>query len=198
MVLQKMRAGAQGIFAKVLVGLIVFVLAVTGFGAIQLFSGGEPIAATVNGDDITERELDVETQRERAVQRNRLGGEISDELLDRLIDRGMVLESLIVNTLMQQFAQDLDLSVSERAVQGHIRSSFAGVAGFDDAMYRNWLSGFGHTPSSYQAEQAARLLQNQVRTSLGETTFVTQRELRRSARILGQRRDIAYLLFDVA
>lgn len=197
MVLQKMRAGAQGIFAKVLVGLIVFVLAVTGFGAIQLFSGGEPIAATVNGDDITERELDVETQRERAVQRSRLGGEISDELLDRLIDRGAVLESLIVNALMQQFAQDLDLSVSEQAVQGHIRSSFAGVEGFDDAMYRNWLSGFGHTPSSYQAEQTARLLQNQVRTSLGETTFVTQRELRRYARILGQRRDIAYLLFDV-
>lgn len=197
MVLQKMRAGAQGIFAKVLVGLIVIVLAVTGFGAIQLFSGGEPIAATVNGDDITERELDVETERERAVQRNRLGGEISDELLDRLVDRRAVLESLVVNTLVQQFAHDLDLSVSERTVQGHIRSSFAGVDGFDDAMYRNWLAGFGHTPSSYQTEQAARLLQNQVSTSLGETSFVTERELMRYARVLGQRRDIAYLLFDV-
>ena len=197
MVLQKMRAGAQGVFAKVLVGLIVFVLAVTGFGAIQLFSGGEPIAATVNGADITQRELDVETQRERAVQRNRLGDEVSDELLDRLIDRRMVLESLIVNALVGQFADDLDLSVSERAVQGHIRSSFAGIDGFDDATFRNWLAGFGHTPTSYQAEQAARLLQNQVRASLGETTFVTQRELRRYARILGQRRDIAYLLFDV-
>jgi len=197
MVLQKMRAGAQGIFAKVLVGLIVFVLAVTGFGAIQLFSGGEPIAATVNGDDITQRELEVETERERAVQRSRLGDEVSDELLDRLIDRRAVLESLIVNTLVQQFAEDLDLSVSERAVQRHIRSSFAGVAGFDDATYRNWLAGIGHTPSSYQADQAERLLQNQVSSSLGETTFVTQRELRRYARILGQRRDIAYLLFDV-
>ncbi|MCY3623506.1 MAG: SurA N-terminal domain-containing protein [Gammaproteobacteria bacterium] len=197
MVLQKMRAGAQGVFAKVLVGLIVFVLAVTGFGAIQLFSGGEPIAATVNGDDITQRELEVETQRERAVQRSRLGDEVSDELLDRLIDRRGVLESLIVNTLVQQFAQDLDLSVSERTVQRHIRSSFAGVDGFDDATYRNWLLGFGHTPSSYQAEQAKRLLQNQVSASLGETTFVTQRELRRYARLLGQRRDIAYLLFDV-
>ncbi|MDE0039699.1 MAG: SurA N-terminal domain-containing protein [Gammaproteobacteria bacterium] len=197
MVLQKMRAGAQGIFAKVLVGAIVFVLAVTGFGAIQLFSGGEPIAATVNGDDITQRELEVETERERAAQRNRFGGEISDELLDRLIDRRAVLESLIVNTLVQQFARDLDLSVSERAVQRHIRSSFAGVDGFDDAMYRNWLAGFGHTPSSYQADQAARLLQNQIRTSLSETAFVTQRELRRYARILDQRRDIAYLLFDI-
>ena len=197
MVLQKMRAGAQGIFAKVLVGLIVFVLAVTGFGAIQLFSGGEPVAATVNGDDITQRELELETERERAVQRSRFGDEVSDELLDSLIDRRSVLESLIVNALVQQFAEDLDLSVSERAVQGHIRSSFAGIEGFDDAMYRNWLAGFGHTPSSYQADQASRLLQNQVRTGLGETAFVTQRELRRYARILGQRRDIAYLLFDV-
>ena len=197
MVLQKMRAGAQGIFAKVLVGLIVFVLAVTGFGAIQLFSGGEPIAATVNGDDITQRELEVETQRERAVQRNRLGGEISDELLDRLVDRRAVLESLIVNALVQQFAGDLDLSVSEIAVRRHIRSSFSGVEGFDDAMYRNWLAGLGHTPSSHQAEQAGLLLQNQVGTGLGETAFVTQRELRRYARILGQSRDIAYLLFDV-
>ena len=197
MVLQKMRAGAQGIFAKVLVGAIVFVLAVTGFGAIQLFSGSEPIAATVNGDDITQRELEIETQRERAMQRSRLGGDISDELLDRLIDRRAVLESLVVNALVQQFAHDLDLSISEGAVQRHIRSSFAGVEGFNDAMYRNWLAGFGHTPSSYQADQAARLLQDQVRTSLGETTFVTQRELVRYARILGQRRDIAYLLFDV-
>ncbi|MCE2459403.1 MAG: SurA N-terminal domain-containing protein [Pseudomonadales bacterium] len=197
MVLQKMRAGAQGIFAKVLVALIVFVLAVTGFGAIQLFSGGEPIAATVNGDDITQRVLELETQRERAVQRNRLGDEVSDELLDRLIDPRVVLESLVVKTLTQQFARDLDLSVSEGAVQRRIRESFAGVEGFDDAMYRNWLAGFGHTPSSYQTDQAERLLQNQVNASLAETSFVTPRELRRNARILGQRRDIAYLLFDV-
>jgi len=196
-VLQKMRAGAQGIFAKVLVALIVFVLAVTGFGAIQLFSGGEPIAATVNGDDITQRVLELETQRERAVQRNRLGDEVSDELLDRLIDPRVVLESLVVKTLTQQFARDLDLSVSEGAVQRRIRESFAGVEGFDDAMYRNWLAGFGHTPSSYQTDQAERLLQNQVNASLAETSFVTPRELRRNARILGQRRDIAYLLFDV-
>lgn len=198
MVLQKMRAGAQGVFAKVLVGLIVFVLAVTGFGAIQLFSGGEPIAATVNGDDITQRALELETQRQRAVQRSRLGDEISDELLDRLIDPRAVLESLIVKTLIQQFAHDLDLSVSERAVQQQIVESFAGVEGFDDAMYRNWLAGFGHTPSSYQAEQAERLLQNQINASLAETSFVPPRELRRNARILAQRRDIAYLLFDVA
>ena len=197
MVLQKMRAGAQGIFAKVLVALIVFVLAVTGFGAIQFFSGGEPIAATVNGDDITQQALELETSRQRAMQRSQLGGEVSEELLDTLVDRRAVLESLIISTLLEQFARELDLSVSDGAVQRHIRESFAGVEGFDDAMYRNWLAGFGHTPSTYQAEQAARLLQNQVSASLGETGFVTARELQRNARILSQGRDIAYLLFDI-
>ena len=197
MVLQKMRAGAQGIFAKVLVGLIVFVLAVTGFGAIQFFSGGEPIAATVNGDDITQRALESETSRQRALQRSRIGDEVSEQLLDALVDRRAVLESLIVNTLVEQFARELGVSVSTAAVQSQIRESFAGVEGFDDAMYRNWLAGIGHTPSSYQAEQAARLLQNQVNASVGETGFATTRELRRTASILNQGRDIAYLLFDI-
>ena len=197
MVLQKMRAGAQGVFAKVLVGLIVFVLAVTGFGAIQFFSGGEPIAASVNGDDITQRMLKAETSRHRAFQRSQFGEDVSEELLDRLVDRRAVLESLIVNTLIGQFAHELDLSVSERTVLQRIRESFAGVEGFDDAMYRNWLAGIGHTPTSYQAEQAARILQSQVSASLGETGFVTKRETSRSAQILSQRRDIAYLLFDI-
>ena len=71
MVLQKMRAKAQGLAAKVVVGVIVFVLAVFGFGAFDLFSVSEPIAATVNGDDITQRTLDLETSRERAAQRAR-------------------------------------------------------------------------------------------------------------------------------
>lgn len=198
MVLQKMRAGAQGIFAKVLVGLIVFVLAVTGFGAIQFFAGGEPIAATVNGDDITQRALDFEISRHRARQRSQMGGEVADEVLDRLVDRAAVLQSLIVHALLGQFARELDLSVSDRTVQQRIRESFAGVEGFDEVMYRNWLAGLGHTPSSYQADQAARELRNQISASVVETGFVTDRELRRSAEIIGQRRDIAYLLFDIA
>lgn len=197
MVLQKMRAGAQGIVAKVVVGLIVFVLAVTGFGAIQFFSGGEPIAATVNGEDITQRALEVETSRRRALMRSQLGGEVSDERLERLVDRRMVLESLVVNALIDQFARDLDLSVSDAAVQESIRESFAGVDGFDEAIYRNRLASFGHTPSSYQDEQAVRELRNQVSASFGETGFVTTRELSRIAQIIGQRRDIAYLMFDI-
>lgn len=197
MVLQKMRAGAQGLAAKVVVGLIVFVLAVTGFGAIQFFSGGEPIVATVNGDDITQSRLELETQRQRTQRRAELGGEVPDEILDQFVNREAVLQSLIVSTLVVQLADDLDLSISDEAVQARIREAFGG-AGFDAAAYRNYLANMGHTPTSFQAELADSELQAQLSSSLGETSIVSNRELRHAVRILRQRRDIAYLLFDIA
>ena len=197
MVLQKMRAGAQGLAAKVVVGLIVFVLAVTGFGAIQFFSGGEPIVATVNGDDITQSRLELETQRQRTQRRSELGGEIPDEILDQFVNRETVLQSLIVSMLVVQLADDLDLSISEQAVQARIREAFGG-AGFDAAAYRNYLANMGHTPTSFQAELADTELRTQLSSSLGETSIVSNRELRHAVRILRQRRDIAYLLFDLA
>lgn len=198
MVLQKMRAGAQGLLAKVLVGLIVFVLAVTGFGAIQFFSGGEPVVATVNGDDITQSRLELETQRQRAQRRSELGEGVSDEILDQFVRRESVLQSLIVSTLVAQLADDLDLSISDQAIQSSIRDAFAGLAGFDTAAYRNYLANIGHTPSSFQAELADIEVRAQLSSSLGETSIVTNRELRHTARVVRQRRDIAYLLFDIA
>ena len=196
MVLQKMRAGAQGLAAKVVVGLIVFVLAVTGFGAIQFFSGGEPIVATVNGDDITQSRLELETQRQRTQRRAELGGEVPDEILDQFVNREAVLQSLIVSTLVVQLADDLDLSISEQAIQARIREAFGG-AGFDAAAYRNYLANMGHTPTSFQAELADSELRTQLSSSLGETSIVSNREQRHAVRILRQRRDIAYMLFDI-
>lgn len=196
MVLQKMRAGAQGLAAKVVVGLIVFVLAVTGFGAIQFFSGGEPIVATVNGDDITQSRLELETQRQRTQRRAELGGEVPDEILDQFVNREAVLQSLIVSTLVVQLADELDLSISEQAIQARIREAFGG-AGFDAAAYRNYLANMGHTPTSFQAELADSELRTQLSSSLGETSIVSNREQRHAVRILRQRRDIAYLLFDI-
>lgn len=197
MVLQKMRAGAQGLAAKVVVGLIVFVLAVTGFGAIQLFSGGEPIVATVNGADITQNRLELETQRQRTQRRSELGGEVPDEILDQYVNREAVLQSLIVSTLVVQLADDLDLSISDRAVRARIRGIFGG-AGFDPVSYRNYVANIGHTPMSFQADLADEERRTQLSSSLGETSIVSNRELRHAVRILRQRRDIAYLLFDVA
>lgn len=194
MVLQKMRAGAQGIFAKVLVGLIVFVLAVFGFGAIDLFSVSEPVAATVNGDDITQRLLENETARQRSFQRSRFAEGVPDELIDQMVTQQGVLDSLIDQTLLSQAADDLGLGVDEQTVQQRIRRDFGD---FDPTTYRNVLANQGFTPISFQAEMAESTMREQLTKGFLETAFITNRELRRVAQVRSQRRDIAWLLFDV-
>ena len=191
-----MRAGAQGIAAKILVGLIVFVLAVFGFGSIGLFSGSEPVVASVNGDDITQRALDLETSRQQSLYRAQYG-DIPDEVLEATINRRIVLDQLVDQALVGQSADAMGLAADPDAVLGRIRASFAAVGGYDDVLYRQRLAELGYTPATYQASRADAEVRDQVDAGLRGTAFVTPREIRRTARVQLQKRDIAWLLFDV-
>lgn len=194
MVLQRMRAGAQGAMAKVLVGVIVFVLAVFGFGAIDLFSASEPVAATVNGQDITQRVLERETSRQREYQRSQFGEEVPDDVIDGLVTPQAMLAALIDRTLLAQAAADLDLAVSAETLQARVAWDRAGA---DPSTYRRWLASLGYTPDTRRAELAAAQMQEQLVAGLRDSAIVTRRELRDATRLQYQRRDIAWLLFDV-
>ena len=194
MVMQKMRAGAQGLAAKVLMGLIVFVLAVTGFGAIQLFSASEPVAATINGDEVTERALETEVRRVRQEYR-RLAENITDETLDSIVRRDAVLETLVDKTLLRQTAAELGLAISDEAVQQRINQQIA-AEGIDEGVFRSFLASTGHTPASYHAARRGDELIGQLQRAVRDTAFVTARERQRSSRVVAQRRDIAWLTFN--
>lgn len=194
MVLQRMRAGAQGAMAKVLVGVIVFVLAVFGFGAIDLFSASEPVAATVNGEDITQRVLERETARQREYQRSQFGEDAPDDLIDNLVTPQAVLAALIDRALLVQAAADLDLAVPAEALEARVAWDSAGA---DPSTYRRWLASLGYTPDTRRAELAAVETQEQLVAGLRDTAIVTRRELRTATRLQHQRRDVAWLLFDV-
>lgn len=195
MVLQRMRAGAQGLAAKVLMGLVVFVLAVTGFGAIQLFSGGEPVVATVNGDDITERALEVQLNNLRNAYRSAREG-ISEAELSELVDRDAVLEAMVNRALLGQAAEDMRLGMAEEAVRAKLQAEL-GVEGFDEGLFRNRLASMGHTPASFYAARREDEVIEQLERGLRDTSFVTDRELRRSSQVAAQGRDIAWLNFAV-
>lgn len=192
--LLKMRAKAQGVFAKVLAGIIVFVLAVFGFGAFDLFSVSEPIAATVDGADITERTLELETSRQRLAQRAQFPEDVPDELIEQLVSRQAVLQMLVDRALLDQGADDLGLSIAEDAVQAQIRRE-VGVT--DPATYRNLLANQGYTPSSFQDAMAAAATRRQFDSAVAQTSFATKRESRFMARLQAQKRDVAWLHYEV-
>ena len=198
--LQKMRDGAQGLGAKIIVGIICFVLVVFGFGAFNFLAENEPRAASVNDDEITVRELEIETQRQKRNLQSRMGDEVSPELIDNLVSQQTVLDSLINRTLLRQTAEDLSLvGLAESFRKELIDNPNFQVDGvFNQSIYRSTLQNLGYSPQSFQSAMETDAQLSQLVEVYQDTAFTTGRELRDAASMLNQTRDVAYMIIDAA
>lgn len=196
--LQKMRDQTQSTAFKVLVGIIVFVLAVFGFGAFNLFVGGDPEVASVNGEGITQGELAVATERERRRLASRMGAEFDPSMIDPVRLQGAVLDQLIARELLAQAADDLGVGVGQSRVESVVvgNPNFQAAGQFNQDMYRQMVQAMGFTPQEFLDDTAELMALEQLQTAVTDTAFLTRRELNLHASLLGQRRDVAYLPFD--
>lgn len=195
--LQRMRDGAQTMGAKIMVGIIAFVLTVFGFGAFNLFAVGEPVAVTVNGEDVTEAVLGVEMERRRRDILRQMGESADPSLIDESLLRQSTLGLLVDQTLLRQTAEDLGLAASANRLNRDIlrNPEFQVEGTFDEDRFRAVLASSGFSPSSYQDELASNTLIVQLAGSVGDTGAPTDREVREAASLLTQRRDVAWLEF---
>ena len=193
--LQRMRDGAQSLGARIMVGIIVVVLTVFGFGAFNLFAVGEPVAAVVDGEEITEAALEAETERRRRNLLAQLGEDADPSLIDAQALRTATLDGLVQRTLLTQFAGDLGIAVSDASLSREITANpeFQVDGAFDEDRFRATLASAGFSPLSYQERVAADERLTQVTGAIADTALVADREVRDAARVLLQRRDIAYL-----
>lgn len=197
MMLQKMRDGAQTLGAKIMVAIIAIVLTVFGFGAFNLFAVGEPVAATVNGEEITVAYLENETERRLRSLVSELGEEVDPSLIDRELLRNTTLDMLINRTLLLQLADDLDLAVSRSELDREVTSmsEFQVDGVFDEGRFRSVLANAGFSPASFLDDRERNVRIDQLTSALTDTAVVTDQEVREASRVLRQRRDIAYLEF---
>lgn len=197
--LQKLRDQTQSLAFKVLVGIIVFVLAVFGFGAFNLFTAGEPEVATVNGEGITQSELAAATERERRRMAAQMGEEFDPSLIDPVRLQGAVLDQLIARRVLEQAAEDLGVAVSRQRVDQMLVSNpnFQVDGQFQPDLYRQAVRSMGYSPQAFLEETTAMMALQQLQGSITESAFLTHRGLNVHARLLGQRRDLAYLPFDI-
>ena len=199
MMLQKMRDGAQTLGAKIMVALIALTLTVFGFGAFNLFTVGEPVAATVNGEEITEAYLESETERRLRTLLAELGEDVDPALIDRQLVRQSTLALLIDRTLLLQLADDLDLAVAKSELDREITSmpEFQVDGVFDEGRFRSVLAGAGFSPASFLDDRERNVRIDQLTGAVTDTVVVTNQEIRDAARVTAQRRDIAYLEFPI-
>jgi peptidyl-prolyl cis-trans isomerase D len=195
--LQKLRDQTQGFGFKVLVGVLIFVLAIFGFGAFNLFVTGEQEVASVNGEDISQEMLIKAAEREQRRLAAQFGEQFDPSQIDLTQLQLRALEQLISQTLLFQALDDLGMNVSQQRVDDAVRENpvFQIDGRYDADTYRRMVQNLRYSPREFLQETRSLLALDQLQSGLTETAFMTDWELAQSARLLNQRRDLAYLEF---
>jgi len=188
--LQDIRENAQGTIAKIIVGLVIVSLSIWGMDAIIGGFTGEPEVATVNGEDITEREflrvVQMESQRrlsametpdpsllnEDQIRKDVLDSLIREQVLIQEVDaQGLALNDADIDALITQMPQfQVDGQFNRDRFVSAVRNMGMGVTEFREAMRKQYVLNqirAGIIQSAVVAdENAAQLLriQNQTRS----------------------------------
>ncbi|MFP6804936.1 MAG: SurA N-terminal domain-containing protein [Pseudomonadales bacterium] len=196
MLIQRLRDGSDGILAKVIIGLIIIVFGLFGFGSITTFLAPVPKVATVNGQDVTQQAMEI------AVERNRRLLQARGVTLDQINEdelRDNVLRDLISREILSQATDEFDLYYSDALLDGEIISSdvFKVDGVFNADQFQNVIRSAGYTPLVYRDEMRTDSLFSQMLAGIRQSAFVTEAESKRYSSLLSQTRDLAYLQIRV-
>ena len=185
--LQDLRENSQGVIAKVIIGFIVAIFALTG---VEWLIGGfisSPPVAEINGEEITEAQLQFNTQNLLAS----LGGaDIDQELLEQI-----ALNQLIEETVLKQSADRAGMIVSsdrvDRAIIENPGFQINGV--FDSDLAVRTMASQGYNIPLYRQALSQSMLLGQIANAYSASNFITDSELESIAELTQQTRDFRYV-----
>lgn len=187
--LQNIRDNSQGVIAKIIIGLIIAVFAL--FGVESIISGlvTSPPVAEVNGEEITEFQLQNSTQ----TLMNSIGA--NAQSIDQELVEQLALNQLIEEVVLRQAARDAGMAVSEDTVDRAIINTpqFQVSGRFDSDLAVRTLAAQGFSVPAYRADLRQRMLIGQLANAYSGSNFVTDAELEQIAALTRQTRDFRYL-----
>ena len=193
--LQNIRDNSQGWIAKTIIGVIVALMALTGFDAIFQATSTSQDAAKVNGEEITQVELSqaVDMQRRQLLQQ--LGKDFDSSLLDEKMLREAALKGLIDRKLLLQGAKEAKFSFSEAALDQVILMTpeFQEDGKFSPERFDQVIRQLGYGRLQFREMLGQEMLIGQLRAGLAGSGFVTDEEVNAFARLEKQTRDFATL-----
>jgi len=195
--LQNIRDNSQGWIAKTIIGLIVVLMALTGFDAIFQATNHSQDAAKVNGDTISQNELSQAVDMQRRQLMEKLGKNFDPALLDEKMLREAALKGLIDRKLLLQGAKDAGFSFSEQAMDQLILQmpEFQVDGKFNAEQFDQVIRQLGYGRMQFRQMLAEEMLIGQLRNGLGASAFATDQAVETFARLENQTRDFASLTF---
>lgn len=186
--LQDIRDNTQGVIAKVIIGLIVAVFAL--FGVESIIGGfiSSPPVAEVNGEEITEAQLQFSTQ-------SLLGSIGAGADFDQTLLEQIALNQLIEETMMRQTALDANMLVSSDRIDRSIldNPSFQINGVFDGDLAVRTMASQGYNVPLYRDALSQTMLMGQLVNAFSNSNFVTDAELASLAELTQQTRDFRYV-----
>ncbi|BAN49414.1 SurA N-terminal domain-containing protein [Metapseudomonas resinovorans] len=193
--LQNIRDNSQGWIAKTIIGVIIMLLALTGFDAIFNATSNRQNAAEVNGDEITLDQLNEAVNMQRRQLQQQLGKDFDASLLDENLLRDAALKSLIERKLLLQGAEKADFAFSQPALDQLILQTpeFQVDGKFNADRFDQVIRQMNYSRLQFRQMLEQEMLIGQLRAGLAGSGFVTDAEVQTFANLEKQTRDFATL-----
>ena len=166
-------------------------------------SSGSSAAAEVNGEPISQQDVERAYQAQRARLEAQFGEGISALFSDEnyLRDFRMnVLDRLIADTLIEQKAKELGMRVSDKQIRDAITAmpEFQTEGSFDNERYLMLLRQNGFQPSDFRDYMRQQMTREQLSRAVQASDFSLPEEVSLAHRLQGQTRNADYLIVDSA
>ncbi|MFS2156987.1 SurA N-terminal domain-containing protein [Pseudomonas sp. Pseusp122] len=193
--LQNIRDNSQGWIAKTIIGVIMALMALTGFDALFRATSTSQDAAKVNGEEITQTELSQAADLQRRQLAQQLGKDFDPALLDDKMLRTSALKGLIDRKLLLQGAHDARFGFSEAALDQQILQmpEFQVDGKFNADRFDQVIRQLGFGRMQFRQMLTQEMLIGQMRAGIAGSAFVTDAEVEAFARLEKQTRDFATL-----
>ncbi|WP_096085846.1 SurA N-terminal domain-containing protein [Agaribacterium haliotis] len=188
--LESVRQNLKGTLAVVVILVFVVPMVLTGVGQGYLGSVAGNDAASVNGQAISNIDLQraIRMQRDRMMRQGNI--DASSPLLSEERLRDPVLNNLTTRMALVTNAEKSGMAISDRVYSSSITQApeFQIDGAFSQSVFRNMLAQAGFTPSSYREEVSADMLINQQAAGLAASSFATELELLQLVKLTHQKR----------
>lgn len=197
--LQSIRDKATGPIAWFIVALIAVPFAFWGIDS-YVSAPTNPEVAEVGGTEITRVQLQRAYDQSYQRLQQLMGENFQPDAIDTTQLRRGVLENLIQETLLNQHVKAAGYRASDVQILQSLRSqaAFQVDGNFSAQRYREVLSRNGYTPASYEQQLRQALAVEQLQIGLGNSAFITAKDVDVALALQKQRRQLSYLMLPYA
>ena len=199
--MDNLRTAANSVVLKIIFGIIIVSFILTGVSG-YLIGGGKNYAAKVNGQEIGRGQFENAVASERNRMQQQLGDQFSELAANENYMKTMrqqVLNRLIDESLLDQYARELGLSISDEQVKQAIFQTqvFQTNGKFDNQRFSGIVAQMGMTTDQYAQALRNQLTTQQLINAIAGTDVMLPGESDQLAALVSQQRVVREATINV-